>query len=69
MKFYNRSLLKAIEMMNKSTINATESFNRHDFTINHLESQMNAAIGLDSPKEYKFWLLTYARYLVENGKF
>lgn len=55
--------------MNKTTITENPLFNRQDFTLTHLESQVNASIGLNSPKEYKFWLSTYARYLVENGKF
>lgn len=28
---------------------------------------MNASLGLSSSKEYKFWLMTYARYLIENN--
>ena len=55
--------------MNKTTIADNPLFNRQDFTLTHLESQVNASIGLNSSKEYKFWLMTYARYLVENGKF
>lgn len=57
------SVVKTIELINKSSNSA---INKEDFTLTHLESQMNAAIGLGSSKEYKFWLMTYARYLVEN---
>jgi len=51
--------------MNKTN---NELLNKNDFTLTHLESQLNASIGLNSPKEFKFWLMTYARYLVENSK-
>jgi len=51
--------------MNKTN---NELLNKNDFTLTHLESQLNAAIGLNSPKEFKFWLITYARYLVESSK-
>lgn len=63
------SLIKTIELINKSTLNDNPLFNQHDFTLTHLESQVNASIGLNSAKEYKFWLMTYARYLSENGKY
>jgi hypothetical protein len=36
--------------------------------MRHLESQMNAAFSFNSHKEYKFWLMTYVRYLCENRK-
>lgn len=62
------SLLKTIELMNKSSINDNPLINQQDFTLTHLESQVNASVGLNSSKEYKFWLMTYARYLTENGK-
>ncbi len=29
----------------------------------HLESNMAAALALESPQEYRRWLLTYARFL------
>ena len=54
--------------MNKSSINDNPLINQQDFTLTHLESQVNASVGLNSSKEYKFWLMTYARYLTENGK-
>lgn len=44
-----------------------EYLNKQDFTLTHIESQLNATLGLNSPNEYKFWLLTYARYLIENN--
>jgi hypothetical protein len=50
--------------MNKTN---NELLNKNDFTLTHLESQLNASIGLNSPKEFKFWLMTYARYVVENS--
>ena len=54
--------------MNKATSQTNNPlFNKQDFTLSHLESQVNASIGLNSAKEYKFWLMTYVRYLVENG--
>ncbi len=59
-------MLKTIDLMSKSSLSENPLFSRQDFTLMHLESQMNACVGLNSPKEYKFWLLTYARYLVEN---
>ncbi|XP_033112142.1 protein HIRA-like isoform X2 [Anneissia japonica] len=36
-------------------------------TLSHLESQLNAALVLKSGKEYKFWLLTCVRYMVQEG--
>ena len=62
----NSSILKTIETLNKAA-QASSSFSKQDFTLTHLESQVNASIGLDSPKEYKFWLMTLVRYLVENN--
>lgn len=64
-----------IESLNKSISSNQQqqkqhhhhAFGQHDFTTVYLESQINAAAGLNSPKEYKFWLMTYARYLIENG--
>ena len=32
-------------------------------TREHLESNMAAALMLESPQEYRRWLLTYARHL------
>ena len=61
----NSSILKTIETLNKT--NANHLFNKQDFTLTHLESQVNASIGLNSAKEYKFWLMTLVRYLVENN--
>lgn len=62
----NSSILKTIETLNKAE-QASSSFSKQDFTLTHLESQVNASIGLNSPKEYKFWLMTLVRYLVENN--
>jgi len=62
----NSNILKTIETLNKTTVN-NGVFNKQDFTLTHLESQVNAAIGLNSAKEYKFWLMTLVRYLVENN--
>ena len=59
------SILKTIETINKGA--NSNLFSKQDFTLTHLESQVNAAIGLNSAKEYKFWLMTLARYLVENN--
>uniref|UniRef100_T1ING8 Protein HIRA n=1 Tax=Strigamia maritima TaxID=126957 RepID=T1ING8_STRMM len=36
-------------------------------TISFLDSQLSAALNLRSSKEYKFWLLTLARYLTHEG--
>ncbi|XP_013416664.1 protein HIRA-like [Lingula anatina] len=36
-------------------------------TMTHLENQVAAALALKSSQEYKFWLLTYMRYLVQEG--
>jgi hypothetical protein len=60
------SMLKTIDLMTKSSLVENPLFSRQDFTLSHLESQVNACVGLNSPKEYKFWLMTYARYLAEN---
>lgn len=54
------SIMKAIDKLSE------HQEIKDDFTMRHLEAQMNAALGLNSSKEYKFWLLTYARYLSEN---
>eukprot|EP00794_Sanderia_malayensis_P014352 gene14352-15848_t len=37
-------------------------------TISHLENQMCASLSLGSAEEYHFWLMTYARYLVQSGE-
>ena len=65
------SVLKTIELMNKASSNKSNlntMVSRQDFTLTHLESQVNAALGLNSSKEYKFWLMTLVRYIVENSK-
>ncbi|XP_042907533.1 protein HIRA [Parasteatoda tepidariorum] len=36
-------------------------------TISHLDSQLAASLSLKSSKEYKFWLLSLVRYLVQEG--
>ncbi|XP_053374896.1 protein HIRA-like [Mercenaria mercenaria] len=36
-------------------------------TLNHLETQLHTCIHLKSATEYKFWLQTYVRYLVQEG--
>lgn len=36
-------------------------------TLNHLETQLAACLSLKSSSEYKFWLQTYVRYLVQEG--
>ncbi|XP_002732568.2 protein HIRA [Saccoglossus kowalevskii] len=36
-------------------------------TLSHLENQLAAALTVKSSKEYRFWLLTYARYLAQEG--
>ena len=38
-------------------------------TLNHLETQMAACVSLKSSSEYKFWLQTYVRYLVQEGEY
>ncbi len=58
------NIVKTIDLINKTSVS---SIKIEDFTLTHLESQMNASFGLNSSKEYKFWMLTYARYMVENG--
>jgi protein HIRA/HIR1 len=64
----NSSVLKTIETLNnKAAAAAAVSFDKKDLTLTHLESQVNASIGLNSAREYKFWLMTLARYLVENN--
>lgn len=36
-------------------------------TLSHLDYQLAASLSLHSSKEYKFWLLSLARYLVQEG--
>ncbi|XP_041348159.1 protein HIRA-like isoform X2 [Gigantopelta aegis] len=36
-------------------------------TVSHLETQVAVCLGLKSSSEYQFWLLTYVRYLVQEG--
>ena len=36
-------------------------------TMSYLEGQLSAAQALKSGHEYRFWLLTYVRYLVQEG--
>ncbi|CAF0827430.1 unnamed protein product [Brachionus calyciflorus] len=63
----NTSLSKSIQLLYESSEASNDLINKKDFTQVHLESQINAALGLQSAKEYKFWLLTLVRYLVENN--
>ena len=37
-------------------------------TLSHLENQVSSALSLRSGNEYHFWLMTYIRYLVQEGK-
>ena len=41
---------------------------RHSATLSHLESQLSCALVLKSGPEYHLWMLTYVRYLVQEGK-
>ncbi|KAK6192871.1 hypothetical protein SNE40_004268 [Patella caerulea] len=36
-------------------------------TIGHLENQVAICLGLQSVDEYKFWFMSYVRYLVQEG--
>ncbi|ELT95316.1 hypothetical protein CAPTEDRAFT_117691 [Capitella teleta] len=36
-------------------------------TLSHLENQMSAALALMSASEFRFWLFSYVRYLVQEG--
>ncbi|CAL1273718.1 unnamed protein product [Larinioides sclopetarius] len=36
-------------------------------TLSHLDNQLAASLSLKSSKEYKFWLLSLVRYLVQEG--
>lgn len=38
-------------------------------TLSHLDCQIAASLSLNSSKEYKFWLLSLARYLVQEGMY
>ena len=38
-------------------------------TLSHLENQLGSCVLLKSGSEYHFWLLTYVRYLVQEGQF
>ena len=37
-------------------------------TLNHLESQVQTCLCIGTASEYKFWLHTYVRFLVQEGK-
>lgn len=41
---------------------------QREATLAYLESQVAAALTLQSSHEYRHWLLLYARYLVNEGK-
>lgn len=41
---------------------------QQETTLAYLESQVAAALTLQSSHEYRHWLLLYARYLVNEGK-
>jgi len=45
----------------------SDAVTRHAVTISHLENQLTCCVSLRSSKEYHFWLLTYVRYLVQEG--
>ncbi|KAL5017440.1 hypothetical protein ScPMuIL_007029 [Solemya velum] len=36
-------------------------------TLSNLENQVASSLMMKSPTEYKFWLITYIRYLVQEG--
>ncbi|XP_063310532.1 protein HIRA [Pelobates fuscus] len=40
---------------------------QQETTMAHLENQIAAALMLQSSQEYRYWLLVYARYLVNEG--
>jgi len=44
------------------------SSKQQNCTINHLENQLCSALVLGSSEEYRFWLMTYVRYLVQSGE-
>lgn len=60
---------KSLGQQSGGELFSSSNSSRNDFTISYLESQINAAAGLNSAKEYKFWLVTYARYLIEHGSY
>ena len=37
-------------------------------TLSHLENQVASALTLKSAKEYRFWLMTYVRFLIQEGE-
>lgn len=37
-------------------------------TLAFLENQLASALTLQSPQEYRYWLLIYARFLVNEGE-
>lgn len=41
---------------------------QQETTLAYLESQIAAALTLQSSHEYRHWLLIYARYLVNEGE-
>lgn len=41
---------------------------QQESTLAYLESQVAAALTLQSSHEYRHWLLLYARYLVNEGE-
>ena len=36
-------------------------------TLSHLENKVSCALALKSSPEFHFWLLTYTRYIVQEG--
>lgn len=65
--FIYLSLSRSINLIYQSSDYTNDLINKKDLTLVQLESQINASLGLKSAKEYKFWLLTLARYLTENN--
>lgn len=37
-------------------------------TVSHLENQVACSLAIKSPKDFHFWLNSYVRYLVQEGK-
>ncbi|KAG1672669.1 Protein HIRA [Nymphon striatum] len=59
------------KQLTKSGKNANRIFSsdpelQQNMTLSHLDSQLAAAHSLNSSKEYKFWLLTLVRFLVQE---
>lgn len=73
-EFKHKGFLSSIQAVRQNSGNiASKMFSsshplKKASTISHLESQIAASVAVNSREEYYYWLLTYVKYLVQEGQ-